>query len=67
MTVENCIGGCTLEGYTVCGVENSRDCYCGKFLPPAVLKANITDCEVMMCSGNTTEFCAAISRLAVYA
>ncbi|KUI55535.1 Putative fungistatic metabolite [Cytospora mali] len=67
MTVENCISGCKSEGYSVSGVEYSTDCYCGSTLPAASLKANITECEVMMCSGNTTEFCAAASRLAVYA
>lgn len=67
MTVENCISGCDSEGYSVSGVEYSRDCYCGFSLPADSLKVSITDCEVMMCSGNTTEFCAAASRLAVYA
>lgn len=68
MTVENCISGCKSNNYTVSGVENARDCYCGgASLPAASLRQNVTECEGVMCSGDTTQFCGAASRLAVYA
>lgn len=67
MTVENCIRGCEAKGYAVSGVEYGTGCYCGTSVPSTTLLASNASCEVMMCSGNTTEFCADSSRLAVYA
>lgn len=67
MTVENCIRGCNENGYSMGGVEYGTECYCGGSVPATSLLASNASCEVMMCSGNTTEFCADGSRLAVYA
>lgn len=67
MTVENCIRGCHENGYSVGGVEYGTECYCGGSVPATDLLAGNASCQVMMCSGNTAEFCADGSRLAVYA
>ncbi|KAF3769510.1 WSC-domain-containing protein, partial [Cryphonectria parasitica EP155] len=66
MTVENCITGCGAKGFNVSGVEAGTECYCGSAMPPVSLGADTRDCEGIMCSGNTTEFCAGSSRLAIY-
>lgn len=66
MTVENCISGCRAKGYAVSGVEYGTECYCGNSVPDTSLLTTTASCEIMMCSGNTTEFCADGSRLAVY-
>lgn len=68
MTVANCIRGCQAQGFSVSGVEYGTQCYCGTMVPDVSLLAEMMiDCEVMMCSGNTTEFCADSLRIAVYA
>jgi hypothetical protein len=64
MTNELCVSACQGKGYTLAGIENGDECYCGNTLTTA--PANITDCEAYFCPGNSKEFCSAGNRLLVY-
>ena len=64
MTNELCVSACQGKGYTLAGIENGDECYCGNTLTTA--PSNITDCEAYFCPGNSKEFCSAGNRLLVY-
>ncbi|KIW13478.1 hypothetical protein PV08_08666 [Exophiala spinifera] len=63
MSTSTCATYCLNQGYSVFGTEYSKECYCGPSVPAT--KANQTDCA-MVCSGNSTEYCGAPSRLSVW-
>lgn len=66
MTNELCINTCSSKGYALAGTEFGDECYCGNALASTSSPALITDCEALLCPGNSTEFCSAGNRLLVY-
>ncbi|KAH8896901.1 WSC-domain-containing protein, partial [Thozetella sp. PMI_491] len=66
MTVEVCVAACQTQGYSVAGVEYGQECYCDNAIPSDSLLAPNSDCMGMLCSGNSTEYCAAAGRILVY-
>jgi len=67
MSVETCAGTCMGKGYTVAGVEYGTQCYCGNSIPGSSSLAAESDCLAMLCPGDLSEYCAAGSRILVYA
>ncbi|TVY80927.1 WSC domain-containing protein [Lachnellula suecica] len=64
MTLESCASFCS--GYQMFGLEYGRECYCGNSLGAGSVNAtNQADCS-FPCSGDSTEFCGAGSRLELY-
>ncbi|KAL8724532.1 MAG: hypothetical protein Q9181_006783, partial [Wetmoreana brouardii] len=66
LTVESCIAKCVGLGYTVAGMEYSKQCFCDNSLinggKPA---AADTECN-MACAGNSAEKCGAGNRMSIY-
>ncbi len=67
MTAEGCVAYCQSENYAVAGVEYSAECYCDSAVPSNMLKAPLTDCTKMLCTGSLTEYCGYGNRILVYA
>ena len=66
LTVESCVQNCYGQGYSVAGMEYSRECYCGNAIySGGALASSDTDCN-MPCGGNAKENCGAGNRLSVY-
>jgi hypothetical protein len=61
MTVSDCTSSCRLAGYSLAGLEYSRECFCGDVFAES---ATSTDegCD-MICAGNSTEFCGGSARM----
>lgn len=65
MTIEKCITTCSGKGYAKAGVEFATQCYCDNAVG-ATTAAPIEDCTKMFCSGNSTQFGGAASRMLLY-
>lgn len=65
LTIESCIASCSNLGYSVAGVEYSKQCFCDNFLRNAATKASEADCN-MPCGGNPNQKCGAGDRLSIY-
>jgi WSC domain len=68
-TVENCLNTCGQYGYMVGGPEYGDECYCGTdgdYQANGAVLAPDTDCQVMACPGNASEYCANGNRIAYY-
>ncbi|KAF3905623.1 hypothetical protein ABW21_db0201630 [Orbilia brochopaga] len=65
MTTAGCISICKGKGYSIAGLENASECYCGNSQSSLSTQAPDTDCNAN-CPGNVTEFCGAANRLQVY-
>lgn len=66
MTVEMCVGACEAKGYAFAGVEYGSQCFCGNSISSQSTAVADSQCEVMLCPGNSKEWCSAGSRLQVY-
>ena len=66
LTVESCVASCYGQGYSVAGMEYSKQCFCGNAIySGGTLASSDTDCN-MACAGNANEMCGAGNRLSVY-
>ncbi|KAK1993041.1 WSC domain-containing protein [Colletotrichum falcatum] len=63
MTLDSCMANCT--GFDYWGTEYGRECYCGNSLDPSTTSAPLSDCS-MQCSGDSTQYCGAGSRIELY-
>jgi hypothetical protein len=65
MTVESCISVCSGLGYTIAGMEYSKQCFCDNYIrySPSVLADG--KCN-MPCSGNSGEMCGAGNIVSIY-
>ena len=63
MTVDNCIGFCTAEGYKFAGVESGDECFCGDHAP--LISAPKRECH-LKCNGDETQICGGFWRMNVY-
>jgi hypothetical protein len=66
MTVEMCVGACQTNGYALAGVEYGSQCFCGNSISPLSSVVADSQCQVMLCPGNSKEWCSAGSHLQVY-
>lgn len=72
ITPELCTSTCFQLGYSMAGLENSAECYCGNGLKQGAA-ASFTDMALdktsqcnYACPGNTAAFCGGAWRLSVY-
>lgn len=63
MTIAKCSAKC--NGFSMFGLEYSRECFCGNELALGSIKAPEGDCS-FPCSGNSAEKCGGSNRLNVY-
>jgi hypothetical protein len=66
MTVDLCVSTCAAKGYGLSGVEYGTQCFCSNTLSSGSSMVDDSQCEVLLCPGNTQEWCSAGSRLMVY-
>jgi hypothetical protein len=66
MTVDLCVQTCVGKGYVYAGVEYGSQCFCGNSISADSTVVADSQCQVMLCPGNTKEFCSAGSLLEVY-
>ena len=66
LTVQTCVWSCYELGYSISGLENHRQCFCGNAILNGGTLANWDfDCN-RSCSGNGTEICGGNDKLSVY-
>ncbi|KAK4503374.1 hypothetical protein PRZ48_004289 [Zasmidium cellare] len=65
-SIEGCVNGCLGAGFSIAGVQNATQCFCGSALnaQSAVLVVD-TSCR-LACPGNTAQICGSINRLSVF-
>ena len=63
-TIEICKKLCFEKGYQYAGVEYSKECFCGNYLPQKFAKRQ-SDCN-MDCSGDKSQKCGGGNRINVY-
>ncbi|KAF5367856.1 hypothetical protein D9757_013694 [Collybiopsis confluens] len=62
---ETCTATCQTAGYTVAGLENAQECWCGHALANSSIHVGDEDCRAT-CIADHDEYCGAANRLAVY-
>ena len=65
LTVQTCVWSCYQQGYSISGVEDRKQCFCGN----AILKGTLADWDFdcnTTCSGNQNEICGGIRKMSVY-
>ena len=66
LTVESCTVACQMAGYSVAGMEFSKQCFCGNAIvqggSPALSE---NDCN-NACGGNSAEKCGGANRMSIY-
>lgn len=66
LTVQACVWSCYRLGYSISGLENSKQCFCGNdILSGGTLADWDFDCN-RPCSGNRTEICGGDDKLSIY-
>ncbi|KAI4595048.1 hypothetical protein KJ359_007301 [Pestalotiopsis sp. 9143b] len=70
MTIESCAAYCTKNNLPLFGVEYGRECYCGRYIPPAAkLPGAASDCN-MSCKNNrpgqSRQMCGGWNRMSVF-
>ena len=67
MTVETCVDFCLSKGFTVAGMEYSKECYCADSVPSigAPIPGVIGGC-LMECAGDSSEYCGGPNALSLY-
>ncbi|KAK6075662.1 WSC domain-containing protein [Seiridium cupressi] len=69
MTIDYCTATCKTKGYSLAGVEYSRECYCASALSSGtsfMASANCSSTPKMICAGNATQWCGAPSFLNIW-
>ena len=66
LTVESCVAGCKSHGYSIAGMEYSKQCYCDNYIRHEPTLLADSKCN-MACSGNSAEMCGAGNVLSIYA
>ncbi|KAK0519416.1 hypothetical protein OC842_007464, partial [Tilletia horrida] len=65
VTVENCVATCKSNGYSIAGVENGQECWCGNGLALGSAQVNDSQCATT-CAGNSFEICGGPLLLSAY-
>lgn len=63
MTIEICQSNC--KDFTLAGLENGQDCYCGTEFKETIQPAPLSECSTP-CPGNANEKCGGPQRLQWY-
>ena len=69
VTLEDCANGCWAANKSIAGVDGGNHCRCGEPSDLAVSEAEklpVSDCAASACSGNSSEKCGSLGRLATY-
>lgn len=65
-TLESCTSGCVDSGYTIAGVQNSTQCYCGNAMRSESAVLTVDSSCRLTCSGNAAEICGGANRLSIF-
>ena len=66
LTVQTCVWFCYQQGYSISGLEDREQCFCGNaILNGGTLADWDFDCDTT-CSGNKKEICGGIKKLSIY-
>ena len=66
LTVQACVWSCFGLGYSIAGLEDRRQCFCGNaILNGGTLADSDSECNTP-CTGNGTEMCGASNKLSMY-
>ncbi|KAE9409012.1 WSC-domain-containing protein [Gymnopus androsaceus JB14] len=65
VTAETCTAGCQTAGFTIAGLEDGQECWCGNTLGNSSLHVDDDDCREI-CISNHDEYCGNANRLAIY-
>ena len=63
-TIKSCKKACFQKGYQYAGVQYSKECYCGNYLPKKIARRQ-SECN-MGCSGDRSQKCGGGNRMNVY-
>ncbi|KAL4936958.1 hypothetical protein BDV06DRAFT_203905, partial [Aspergillus oleicola] len=67
MTVQKCINTCQKDGYTIAGLEYSRECYCGNSVQEDKMpKAEPMGKCLSPCSGDESQNCGGYAYIGLY-
>ncbi|KAF2723831.1 WSC-domain-containing protein [Polychaeton citri CBS 116435] len=70
-TREYCISVCASGGYSIAGVENGNQCYCGNAVSSETAQVAETECSnsiiAVKCAGNSNQYCGGSNRIALFA
>lgn len=66
MTVEMCIGVCAAKGTPLAALEYGEQCFCGSSISSSSSVVADSQCEALLCPGDSKEWCSAGSRLQMY-
>jgi len=68
LTVEKCVDYCASKGYSLAGVEYSRECYCSKTVTAGrdQNQQNFGLACNMPCGGNSTQVCGGAALISMY-
>ncbi|KAJ3755049.1 WSC domain-containing protein [Lentinula raphanica] len=61
----SCTAACQTENFSVAGLENGQECWCGNALGNSSIHVGDDDCR-NVCISDHSEYCGAPDRLAVY-
>ncbi|KAF2761337.1 WSC-domain-containing protein [Pseudovirgaria hyperparasitica] len=65
LTINGCVSTCVQMGYSVAGMEYSRQCFCDNYIRNGALNTTDSDCS-MACSGAADQKCGGPDRVSVY-
>lgn len=65
-TIDLCTTSCAGEGFTIAGLKNGADCWCGNALESASAVLTVDSVCRVACPGDTTQICGAEGRLSVF-
>ncbi|PPQ65263.1 hypothetical protein CVT24_011418 [Panaeolus cyanescens] len=65
MTVISCISLCQGNGFSIAGVENGTQCYCGNSIKVGAIQRTEPECG-MACAGDASQRCGDVWRLNIY-
>nr|POE47016.1 wsc domain-containing protein [Quercus suber] len=64
-TIELCTNACVADGYSIAGMENGSQCWCGNSVQNKAAVVVDTSCNIP-CPGNTKEVCGGPTRLSLF-
>ncbi|KAL1297988.1 hypothetical protein AAFC00_006495 [Neodothiora populina] len=65
-SIEGCASGCAGAGFTIAGVQNATQCYCGNTLNSQSAVLTVDNACRLACAGSTGEICGGPNRLSLF-
>lgn len=65
-SIEGCTSGCSNAGYSIAGVQNTTQCYCGNSLNSVSAVLVVDSSCRLTCPGNSGEICGGTNRLSLF-